>query len=144
MFAESAHKPFARVVLRSFCHVFVASLFVCLAKISSRNIRLSLLLIRVGDPGSVFVSRTVEGEALVGLKSYHSLAWVNFLGLQDKYFGVKMHDKWRNRELYVMLVCPGQTFLPYRLKLPALLIQIPYFTANFLYYLLTRNTSCSC
>ena len=38
-----------------------------------------LPLIRVGDPGPVFVSGTVEGEALVGLKSYHSLAWVNFV-----------------------------------------------------------------
>ena len=38
-----------------------------------------LPLIRVGDPWSVFVSGTVEGEALVGLKSYRFLAWVNFV-----------------------------------------------------------------
>ena len=43
------------------------------------------------------IAGTARGEEVVGLKPYHFFAW-DFLGLQNKYDSVQMHEKWRKSE----------------------------------------------
>ena len=43
-----------------------------------------------------YAHQDIVGRGVGGAAAYHIFAWVNFLGFQNKYDGVQMHDKCEN------------------------------------------------